>query len=583
MQNSAVISFMEECDQLRQTLESLRQSSDPPLSVDARSALEATIATTQATAAASQNILHPPNGLQGVLTAASSFETLKNAQKETLRSLSALVSGLMPLTRTSKDELSTFWTHLHSSHVELSIAKSDAAKLWDQLKKLYLDIISSSSDIDIIEAKLDDIIRRLISTAYDGEVTLAAQDFRSELSMLQAKITLAEKCPQNGQHDEEGVLRLVVNSLERLHDGVHNKEEEEAEPHAREEAEVDDEDDPFFMPLPAALRMADASNFYELSQPLNSGSPSPFLLALDLETPSTQEEGLCVGFDEGISTQVGCSDGEDLCINTASSEEEDCTVFHHACLPTDSATSAKAVAAAAASLLPAKQPDSLEFSLKEGAAQVPDSAKEDSSVQTANPSLDKFVDFLSGKVATSRFQEKMRLSMEGCQKLSKFLAASDRIRALSLSENFIGDEGVRILCEGLKTNTSIISLELPHNDVSDAGAEMLTQVLKGNPSLTQLQLSNNKISDIGAVCLAQLIRDSRNLKKLGLSYNNIGTVGCKALKDAIDANKSLKQLQLLPGNPVTIDEAKGLAKAIQRNNSFSIRTFLRMDSLPGKV
>ena len=72
----------------------------------------------------------------------------------------------------------------------------------------------------------------------------------------------------------------------------------------------------------------------------------------------------------------------------------------------------------------------------------------------------------------------------------------------------------------------------------------------------------------------QYIKNSNSLKKLGLSYNNIGKVGCRALTAAINSNQSLKHLQLLPGNPVEEKDAKALAKALKRNNKFSIRSLL---------
>jgi hypothetical protein len=41
------------------------------------------------------------------------------------------------------------------------------------------------------------------------------------------------------------------------------------------------------------------------------------------------------------------------------------------------------------------------------------------------------------------FHAQMRLSLDGCRKLSNFLMSSSRVRALSLSHNFLGDDGGR--------------------------------------------------------------------------------------------------------------------------------------------
>ncbi len=76
----------------------------------------------------------------------------------------------------------------------------------------------------------------------------------------------------------------------------------------------------------------------------------------------------------------------------------------------------------------------------------------------------------------------------------------------------------------------------------------------------------------------QVIRHSNSLKKLGLAFNNIGKAGCQALTAAISANQSLKHMQLLPGNPVEEKDAKALAKALKRNNKFSIKQLLGLKS-----
>ncbi|KAJ9508078.1 hypothetical protein QJQ45_021435 [Haematococcus lacustris] len=146
------------------------------------------------------------------------------------------------------------------------------------------------------------------------------------------------------------------------------------------------------------------------------------------------------------------------------------------------------------------------------------------------------------------FHAQMRLSLDGCRKLAAFLANSSRVRALSLSHNYLGDDGMEIICNGLMQNSSVTSIDLPDNNISDNGCIMLASAIKHNMSLTQLQLSHNKIGDNGAIALAALISSSQSLKKLGLSNNNIGKAGCQAMTEAIRVNQTLKQLQLLPGN-----------------------------------
>ncbi|KAL6765313.1 hypothetical protein V8C86DRAFT_2457523 [Haematococcus lacustris] len=187
----------------------------------------------------------------------------------------------------------------------------------------------------------------------------------------------------------------------------------------------------------------------------------------------------------------------------------------------------------------------------------------------------QFVEFLQGaNPGACMFHAQMRLSLDGCRKLAAFLANSSRVRALSLSHNYLGDDGMEIICNGLMQNSSVTSIDLPDNNISDNGCIMLASAIKHNMSLTQLQLSHNKIGDNGAIALAALISSSQSLKKLGLSNNNIGKAGCQAMTEAIRVNQTLKQLQLLPGNPVEEKDAKQMAKALVRKEKFSIRSML---------
>ncbi len=76
----------------------------------------------------------------------------------------------------------------------------------------------------------------------------------------------------------EDMLSLALNSLQRLHAGQGDQAEsddEDAAPDAGPgglEGEDDDED-PFFMPMPGAIKWAEASMFKELAKPLAPEQP----------------------------------------------------------------------------------------------------------------------------------------------------------------------------------------------------------------------------------------------------------------------------------------------------------------------
>lgn len=243
--------------------------------------------------------------------------------------------------------------------------------------------------------------------------------------------------------------------------------------------------------------------------------------------------------------------------NVADDVDKDFKVAANAAAPADPAAAAAAAAFATALTDPSAQ-----------AATTPTGKPDDK--------LNNFVNFLQGdNPGACMFHAQMRLSLEGCKKLADFVAGSSRVRALSLSHNFIGDDGLFVLCQGLKLNASVTSLELPSNNIGNKGVSDLCEAVKKNPALTQLQLSNNKIGDEGAVSLAEFIKKTSALKKLGLSNNSVGKTGCHALIEALKVNSSIIQLQILPGNPVEEKDAKKLQKALlKKEKKFSIGGFL---------
>jgi hypothetical protein len=122
------------------------------------------------------------------------------------------------------------------------------------------------ADIDVIEAKLDDAVRRSIATVYNGSTSLGDGDLQNELKLMQehgCKLPLESK--------KAAVFKLVSNSLERIH-GMHiiaalnNKKQEMEEEEEEEQVSVHQNDQ-----WPAS---SPCSNVFIQSNKLDSSSRS---------------------------------------------------------------------------------------------------------------------------------------------------------------------------------------------------------------------------------------------------------------------------------------------------------------------
>uniref|UniRef100_A0A3B4XU86 NACHT domain-containing protein n=1 Tax=Seriola lalandi dorsalis TaxID=1841481 RepID=A0A3B4XU86_SERLL len=84
----------------------------------------------------------------------------------------------------------------------------------------------------------------------------------------------------------------------------------------------------------------------------------------------------------------------------------------------------------------------------------------------------------------------------------------------SLSQNCIGDNGVKKLASTLSDLPKLHCLSLYSNVISDEGAESLAAVLPHMASLTELDVKYNKLTDVGAQSLGASLRKCQKIKTL---------------------------------------------------------------------
>lgn len=169
-----------------------------------------------------------------------------------------------------------------------------------------------------------------------------------------------------------------------------------------------------------------------------------------------------------------------------------------------------------------------------------------------NPLGDKGVKYLCEGLRHSNCKvEKLDLSNchltnASCVELSSFLQVSQTLKELFVYGNVLGDMGVRHLCEGLLLAKDITeNLVLSECSLSTACCEPLAQVLSSTQSLTRLLLINNKIGDLGLKLLCEgLKQPDCQLKDLSLWTCNLTGACCWDLCNALYTNEHLRDLDL---------------------------------------
>ena len=142
----------------------------------------------------------------------------------------------------------------------------------------------------------------------------------------------------------------------------------------------------------------------------------------------------------------------------------------------------------------------------------------------------------------------------------KALQHQNCLMELNLSNNFIGNDGVKSLSQMLSTLKELDVLDISGNMIDDQGLEQLSNSLEKNLTLTeikQLKLSFNPIQSSSLTSISALCRSKRiaavflagcdfvesdnfgvleSIKFIDLSYNHLSTKGFKVIVSKLSSN-----------------------------------------------
>ncbi|XP_067114432.1 NLR family CARD domain-containing protein 3-like isoform X10 [Osmerus mordax] len=137
------------------------------------------------------------------------------------------------------------------------------------------------------------------------------------------------------------------------------------------------------------------------------------------------------------------------------------------------------------------------------------------------------------------------LSARCCEALASALPSSD-LTELDLSNNNLGDSGMKLLSAGLRNPLcKLETLRLSGCHITEEGCASLSSALNSTSFLRQLELSNNDLKDAAIKQLsAGLGNPLCKLETLRLSGCHIKEEGCASLASALKSNPVLRELHL---------------------------------------
>ncbi|XP_059814501.1 NACHT, LRR and PYD domains-containing protein 3-like [Hypanus sabinus] len=141
---------------------------------------------------------------------------------------------------------------------------------------------------------------------------------------------------------------------------------------------------------------------------------------------------------------------------------------------------------------------------------------------------------------------KVGLTGSGAEDFASTLSANRTLTELNLSDNKLGDSGVKLVSAALRNpECKIQKLGLDSVGITDCGAEDLASALITNPILTELNLSYNKLGDSGVKLVSAALRKPKcKIQKLVLRSVGLTDSGAEDLVSAVSTNPSLTWLNL---------------------------------------
>ncbi|XP_042988375.1 RAN GTPase-activating protein 1 isoform X1 [Carya illinoinensis] len=141
------------------------------------------------------------------------------------------------------------------------------------------------------------------------------------------------------------------------------------------------------------------------------------------------------------------------------------------------------------------------------------------------------------------------------------------LRYLDLSNNAMGEKGVRAFGSLLRSQKNLEELYLMNDGISEEAARAVCELIPSTEKLRILQFHNNMTGDEGAFAISEIVKHSPALEDFRCSSTRVGSEGGVSLSEALGSCPHLKKLDLR-------DNMFGVEAGIALSKSVSVFTDL---------
>ncbi|KAK2969454.1 hypothetical protein RJ640_011351 [Escallonia rubra] len=154
------------------------------------------------------------------------------------------------------------------------------------------------------------------------------------------------------------------------------------------------------------------------------------------------------------------------------------------------------------------------------------------------------------------------ISEEAARAVSELIPSTEKLRVLHFHNNMTGDEGAVAISEVVKLSPLLEDFRCSSTRVDVEGGIALSEALAKCPHMKKLDLRDNMFGVEAGLVLSKSLSKHANLTEVYLSYLNLEDEGAIAIADILKETAPLLEVLEMAGNEITAEAAFSLAACI---------------------
>ncbi|ESQ41941.1 hypothetical protein EUTSA_v10013175mg [Eutrema salsugineum] len=161
------------------------------------------------------------------------------------------------------------------------------------------------------------------------------------------------------------------------------------------------------------------------------------------------------------------------------------------------------------------------------------------------------------------------ISKEAAQAVSELIPSTEKLRVLHFHNNMTGDKGAVAIAEVVKRSPLLENFRCSSTRVDSEGGIALSEALEHCAHMEKLDLRDNMFGTEAGVSLSKTISSFKHLTELYLSYLNLEDEGAIAIANALKESASPIEVLEMAGNDITVEAASAIAACVAAKQSLN--------------